>query len=556
MRKYLSSDVGQLAHQLTLSPRRLRLSQLDGVETLLGMVDPEKAYPYELICYTITGYHPKASERPASIPGEALVADLVTLADHLSRKAKLTTAELNEPFQTHEELADTLGVSTKTVRRWRSRGLTGIRAVFDDGVGRTVFRRRSVDRFVKQNRELVERGAAFRQLTDAEKADLVDAARGMLERRRTKLCVVARELASRTGRAVETVRYTLRRWDETHPDDALFAGDGRPVLSERDAAILRWHDSGETPREIAATVGCAVDTVKRALREHEARGLSDTRVEYIYNELFDAPNADRLILEAPEPAPPERTRTPRPPRDLPAYLRALYDTPLLSPEQERDLFRRYNYLKYKAARRLEALDALSATDQEVAEIRTLLRHAGVFKKRIISANLRLVVSIAKRHVGGAANFFEVVSDGNVSLLRAIEKFDFARGNKLSTYASWAIMKNYARTVPEEHYHCRRYVTGQAELLDATQDHHPAPKSEVELEGVRSALAESLEDLDERERTIVTEHYGLFGQGPAKTLEQLGRRFGVTKERVRQIEKRALGKIRLTLAPVAADLLAD
>ena len=82
------------------------------------------------------------------------------------------------------------------------------------------------------------------------------------------------------------------------------------------------------------------------------------------------------------------------------------------------------------------------------------------------ANLRLVVSIAKRHVGPADNFFELVSDGNMSLIRAVEKFDFARGNKFSTYASWAIMKNFARTIPDEHRRRDRFRTSQSEMFSA------------------------------------------------------------------------------------------
>ena len=91
------------------------------------------------------------------------------------------------------------------------------------------------------------------------------------------------------------------------------------------------------------------------------------------------------------------------------------------------------------------------------------------KNQIIRANMRLVVSIAKRHVGPAENFFELVSDGNMSLMRAVEKFDFARGNKFSTYASWAIMKNFARTIPDEHRHRDRYRTSHAEMFTSTED---------------------------------------------------------------------------------------
>ena len=96
------------------------------------------------------------------------------------------------------------------------------------------------------------------------------------------------------------------------------------------------------------------------------------------------------------------------------------------------------------------------------------------KNQIVRANLRLVVSIAKRHVAPDQNFFELVSDGNMSLMRAVEKFDFARGNKFSTYASWAIMKNFARTIPDEHRHRDRFRTSQAEMFAATQDHRGDP----------------------------------------------------------------------------------
>ena len=556
MFKYHSSDLAELAHQLTLAPRRLRLRQLDGIESLLGMVDPNVAYPYDLVCYTITDYHPRTPNQRASIPGQALIADLVTMADHLSRKAKLTTGELAQPFQTHEELAGDLKVSTKTIRRWRRRGLTGIRVLFDDGVGRTVFLRKTVERFVKRNGDLVKRGAAFKQLSAAEKACMVHLARGMLARRRTKLHVVAREVAAKTGRAVETVRYTLRRYDQRHPAEALFAHDGQPVLSGRHRAILRCHQAGESPEETAASLGYDVGDVERAIREFDARRLMESPVEYVYNELFDAPDADALILDALEPPPVEEPKRPRPPKGLPPYLRALYDVPLLSPKQERDRFRRYNYLKYKAARLIEALDPLNVTDSELAEIHGLIERAQAIKRELVSANLRLVVSIAKRHVGASSGFFEVVSDGNLSLMRAVEKFDYARGNKLSTYASWAIMKNFARTIPEEHYHCRKFVTGQEDLLGCAPDHRGASEPETDLEGMRNVLSAGLGELTDRERTIVTQHYGLFDEGPSQTLEQLGRRFGVTKERVRQIERRAIDKIRQGLAPSAVDLIAD
>src|SRR5262249_19707844 len=151
------------------------------------------------------------------------------------------------------------------------------------------------------------------------------------------------------------------------------------------------------------------------------------------------------------------------PKDVPPELASLYELPLLNKEQEQHLFRKMNFLKHKAHRLREQLDPARARIQELKEIEDLQDQAQEVKDLLISSNMRLVVSIAKRHSGQTDNFFELLSDGNMSLIRAVEKFDFSRGNKFSTYASWAIMKNFARSIPEERHRRERYVTGHEDL---------------------------------------------------------------------------------------------
>jgi RNA polymerase primary sigma factor len=151
----------------------------------------------------------------------------------------------------------------------------------------------------------------------------------------------------------------------------------------------------------------------------------------------------------------------------------------------------------------------------------------------------------------------VVSDGNMSLMRAVEKFDYARGNKFSTYATWAIMKNFARSIPEDHYFCKRFVTGQEELLQAAADRHaPEAVADGDRQRVRELLAAGMRVLSDREREVLRNHFGLEREGVGLTLEQIGRRFGVTKERIRQIEAKALARLRSVLAPSLAEVLAD
>ena len=166
------------------------------------------------------------------------------------------------------------------------------------------------------------------------------------------------------------------------------------------------------------------------------------------------------------------------------------------------------------------------------------------KNQIIRANLRLVVSIAKRYVGRAGDFFELVSDGNMSLIRAVEKFDFSRGNRFSTYASWAIMKNFARTIPSAFRHRDRFCTSCPELFSTVEDVRPDYYEQESAQIYRESCVERLLDrLDQRERQIVTSRYGLTrGQEPL-TLKQVGTAMGVTKERIRQIQCRAMSKLR-------------
>jgi len=555
---YKNDDLAELGLQLNLSPRHLRTRQIEGLENILDLIKPAKEYPYDWVCYHITGRRPHRQNQKGNIAGNVLVSDLTTMAEHITRRGAPRLKDLAGDYQTHDALSAELEVSTKTIRRWRGRGLLGVRAVGEDGVARLMFSTRAVDRFKKRNGGLVQRGASFKLLTDAEKRNIVDIARGILSHKRQKLHLVARLVAGETGRAVETVRYTLRQYDSAHPDQALFARDGEPVVSRRHLAIWRAHKNGESPGSIAKAHDCDAEAIHAVIREMEARVLKDTPIDYVDNALFHAPNADALILDpARQAAGSDEQAAVRVPRDLPPYLRALYDYPLLTREQEVDLFRRFNYLRFGASRAVERLDVYSVSRAELDEVRDLLDRAENIKNQIIQSNLRLVVSIAKRHVGRSDNLFEVISDGNISLMRAVEKFDFALGNKFSTYGSWAIMKNFARTVPEQYYLNRRYVTGQDEMLDAAAAHTDDQTPASDLEAVRSALGDGLDQLSERERTIVKHHFGLNNaDGSNVTLDDLGRRFGVTKERIRQIEKRAIDKLRDILSPSLLEAFAQ
>ena len=164
-----------------------------------------------------------------------------------------------------------------------------------------------------------------------------------------------------------------------------------------------------------------------------------------------------------------------------------------------------------------------------------------------------MVSIAKKHVNSGSDFFELISEGNMALIRAVEKFDFSRGNKFSTYASWAIMNRFARAIPEENHRRDRFVTGHEAMFESAADTR-SDEHEIEFAArrVRETVNVMLGKLDARERRVLESRYGLGGASE-QTLEQLGRELGITKERVRQIESRAQEKLRKIADAEALDL---
>jgi RNA polymerase primary sigma factor/RNA polymerase sigma factor len=538
---YLSNVIRELRdQQVRFAPREKKVEQVNRAERLLTEIQPNKTYTYEYLCYRITDFRPEAFAS-TKLTGEVVEHDLRLFVEDLSDAAEVPVELAGEQVLTVENLSKTFNVSTKTVSRWRQQGLVSRRFVFD-GRKRVGFLRSSVDRFVARNEERVRRGARFSQLTDEDRDEIIDVARRLAHAGGCP-AEVARRVAKRMDRSVETIRYTIKQFDHEHPDLAVFPVGTGPLTEEAKKKIYQQYCRGVAVEQLANRNCRTKTSIYRVINEMRAKRIMELPLDFIPNPSFSRLDANRVIHE-PFPATDQVIKKARLPSGLPPYLASLYEVPLLTREQEQHLFRKFNYLKYRATKLRQDLDIQRPKSSLMDEIERLYELAVQMKNKIVRANLRLVVSIAKRHVGPSDNFFELVSDGNMSLIRAVEKFDYARGNKFSTYASWAIMKNFARTIPDEIRHRDRFRTANFEMFSGTEDRRSDQYEQESAQSQRrSQVGRILERLDEREQKIIISRFGLDHKHEPLTLKEVGSEMGVTKERVRQIEARALNKLR-------------
>lgn len=541
MAQYKNPAIRQLKdQQVRYAPREVRLQQIAQAETLLNDLDLSQSYPYQELCYRITSYRSEMYP-DLVVNGQDAAHDLRLFVEDLSDSADIPAETSTEKVLTVEDLSKQFNVSTKTVDRWRSRGLVSRRFVFGNRK-RVGFLRSSVDNFVRKYAAEIERGAKFSQLSEEERIQVVRRAR-RLARASGSPTEVIRRVARKLNRSAETIRYTIRNHDREHPDAAIFPQAMKTLSDECKREIFRSFRRGIAADQLARQYGRTKASIYRIVTEVRAKRLLDHPIEFIYHSSFEQAGAAALILGS-EPISKVVTAPVKAPPDLPPYLAELYQTPLLTKEQEVYLFRKMNFLKFCAARLRDQLDVSRARTRDMDQIESLLRQALEVKNRLIRSNLRLVVSIAKRHVMPTSNFFEMVSDGNMSLIRAIEKFDFSRGNKFSTYATWAIMKNFARSIPAEHSHQDRYRNVNDEFFISSPDARGDQFEQLLTnQRQREAIVGILDELTDREREIINFRFGLATGTEPQTLEQVGTRFGVTKERIRQLEARALSKMR-------------
>lgn len=538
--------------QVRFAPAVRRAEQLAKAEKLLAEVDPRKNYPYQFVCFRITDFRSDAHPE-LLIPGADLKHDLALFVKRVERSLPPLPVELAaEPMLTLDEVSRQFNVSTKTVTRWRLLGLTA-RRVLRDGRRQLGFPKSAVEAFAAAHQGQVDRGSRFSHLSDTEKDRIVLAAR-QLANAGDSLTEASRKIGEQLGRSAEAVRYTIKNFDRSHPDHAVYPDRTGPLDAAAKQTIFTAYQEGKPVDLIAKRFGRTRSSMYRVINEVRTEHLIRQPVDYIDNDEFRDP-AKQAEIVGPMPDAEdfeEKLRTMRAPKDVDAQMTYLYERPLLTFKQEQYLFRKMNYLKYQLAQLKGRLDPVRARVTDLKKVEGLTAQITECRDLLIECNLRLVHKLASQHLQTGQNLDELKSDAHISLMRAVEKFDYGRGFKFSTYATWAIVKNFARSIPDENTHKTRYMTGHEEVFDAKADTHT---DEQELlasaELAKQRVNRLLQYLDPRTREVIRMRTGI--DGSEMTLEQIGQHFGITKERVRQINVRGMKQLRERAALENVDL---
>jgi RNA polymerase primary sigma factor len=292
------------------------------------------------------------------------------------------------------------------------------------------------------------------------------------------------------------------------------------------------------------------------LLKRRVEELLRTEIDFIMNPSFqgESDEWERRVMQTPLELTDATGATPR---DLPGHLARLCEARVLNAEEERDLFRRMNYLKYRANVLRTQLDPENPDPDRVERTERLLAAANAIREQLLKANMRLAISIVKKFVTPRNSFDDLLSDGIYSLMQAVDKFDYERGFRFSTYAYRAIARNAYRSITKRQKEWVRFASDMEE--GSTENLADEPREGLDIkswERLRQLMSQLLHRLDRREQMIVRCRYALGGHRKVKTFQAIAEKLGISKERVRQLEQRAMCKLRNMAAELDLEEVAE
>jgi RNA polymerase sigma factor (sigma-70 family) len=284
--------------------------------------------------------------------------------------------------------------------------------------------------------------------------------------------------------------------------------------------------------------------IPRATRESVTR-LLDENYAFMDSPTFRHKNVERELFSEAEPALP-LTSWYQPTRDDAVDFSTSGAPQLMKGAEERMMFLRFNYSKKRLSQLQKQIRQLGLTLKRAEEFLDWHRRFEHFREYLVRTNLALVLAMAKRTRLGDVDFAEIVSEGNMALLRAVDKFSVDRGFKFSTYGCRAILKAFSRTAMKSNKYRTRFPVEFEPDLERS-DWADRRRDSIEddcIDELKAIVDRNLADLSTVEQTVIRRRFNWQQNAESgMTLEEVGKIIGVTKERVRQIQNKALLKIR-------------
>lgn len=332
------------------------------------------------------------------------------------------------------------------------------------------------------------------------------------------------------------------------------------AVSSRQCATARRNPTARVPASASRTIAATASkrggpskprtapVSERSLVRWQARleQLQSVPIAYLEHPCFARRNVDQLLADQ-RPATLQTLDAPLATRaDQNLLLVASFaQRRLLSHAEEEFLFCWMNYLKFQASRTRKRLKAQQPDYATAARIEGWLDEAATVRNQIVTSNLRLVVALARKLANSPDQLAELVSEGVVPLMRAVELFDVSLGNRFSTYATWAVRNQMHRwlkkcqNAAQQEWHFGALESGEDQLPDT----RPPIAQDLDESAQVADLSRWLEHLSERERLVISARFGLLGHPKGQSLAEISEQVGLSKERVRQIALQSLEKLR-------------
>lgn len=300
--------------------------------------------------------------------------------------------------------------------------------------------------------------------------------------------------------------------------------------------------------ELTARHSAAMSGLTDAQRTIFEEALT-ANLNYVKNELFKKASAEKELFGSGKDLLPTSTSWYRPMLDDDLLSSNAPASSLLTTDQEKHVFLRYNYAR-KRTQEAIAKFRKQPGKEVVKQVLSWYGRVRETREVITQTNLALVLAMAKRTRMSEVDFGELVSEGNMALLRAIEKFDISRGFKFSTYACRAILKGFSRIAVKTSRYRQAFPAEYDPALEKSDflETRRAESEKDAVEELQRIMGENRAHLSDVEKTVLQARFALnqMSDSSPMTLEEVGQVIGVTKERVRQIQNKALEKLRAAM----------